>query len=98
VWDTEDNLRAGYVNDSQANCSGSHLVTARSFVELNLGGLAGKLIYGAQLNLSLTNPGNCSASNNVVWAGGISPGLAFNSGVCADDHQLHPVGQDPQGR
>ncbi|WIV60943.1 LamG-like jellyroll fold domain-containing protein [Amycolatopsis nalaikhensis] len=79
VWDSDDNLRAGYFYDTNSSCSG-HLVTARSFVEMNLGGLSGKLIYGAQLTLSLTNPGNCSASNNIVWAGGISSGLKFNSG------------------
>ncbi|MFJ1760390.1 LamG-like jellyroll fold domain-containing protein [Amycolatopsis sp. NPDC088138] len=79
VWDTDDSLRAGYYNDPSSSCSG-HLVTARSFVEMNLSGLAGKKIYGAQLSLGLTNPGNCGASNNIVWAGGISPGLKFNSG------------------
>ncbi len=79
-WDSDDNLRAGYVNDPNASCSGSHLVTARSFVEMNLAGLGGKLIYGAQLNLGLTNPGNCGASNNVVWSGVIGAGLKFNSG------------------
>ncbi|WP_410669537.1 LamG-like jellyroll fold domain-containing protein [Amycolatopsis sp. cmx-4-68] len=80
VWDSDDNLRAGFVNDGSARCNGSTLVTARSFVELNLGGLAGKTIYGAQLNLSLTNPGKCNGNNDVVWAGGISPGLRFGSG------------------
>ncbi|GAB3134477.1 hypothetical protein GCM10027258_05440 [Amycolatopsis stemonae] len=78
VWDSDDNLRAGYFYDTRSSCSG-HLVTARSFVEMNLGGLAGKKIYGAQLNLSLTNPGNCGANNNVVWAGAISAGMTFNS-------------------
>lgn len=81
-WDTDDNLRAGYVNDSQANCNGSHLVTARSFVEMNLGGLSGKKIYGSKLTLGLTNRGDCADRdlNKLVWAGGISPGLTFNSG------------------
>ncbi|MEV6448739.1 LamG domain-containing protein [Amycolatopsis sp. NPDC051716] len=80
VWDSDDNLRAGYVNDSKSTCNGSHLITARSFVEMNLGGLAGKKIYGAQLNLGLTNPGSCDRNNDVVWSGGISAGMAFNSG------------------
>ncbi|WP_410564601.1 LamG-like jellyroll fold domain-containing protein [Amycolatopsis sp. cmx-4-61] len=80
VWDSDDNLRAGYVNDTKSLCNGSHLITARSFVEMNLGGLAGKKIYGAQLNLGLTNPGTCGRTNNIVWSGVISPGLAFNSG------------------
>jgi hypothetical protein len=80
VWDSDDNLRAGYYNDPNSTCSGSHLITARSFVEMNLGGLAGKTIYGASLSLGLTNPGNCGGSNNVVWAGGISAGLQFGSG------------------
>ncbi|SEF27513.1 Concanavalin A-like lectin/glucanases superfamily protein [Amycolatopsis pretoriensis] len=79
VWDSDDSLKAGYFNDPNSSCS-QHLVTARSFVEMNLGGLAGKKIYGASLNLSLPNPGDCSKTNNVVWAGGISAGLKFNSG------------------
>ncbi len=80
VWDSDDNLRAGYVNDPNSTCNKSHLITARSFVEMNLGGLAGKKIYGAQLSLSLTNPGRCERNNDVVWSGGISAGMAFNSG------------------
>ncbi|MEU0792395.1 LamG-like jellyroll fold domain-containing protein [Amycolatopsis sp. NPDC005961] len=79
VWDSDDNLRAGYTYDSRSSCAG-HLVTARSFVEMNLGGLIGKTIYGAQLNLGLTNPGTCSATNNIVWSGVIGAGLRFNSG------------------
>ncbi|MDX3190372.1 hypothetical protein PV458_18345 [Streptomyces sp. MN03-5084-2B] len=80
VWDSDDNLRAGYVNDPNSTCNRSHLITARSFVEMNLGGLAGKKIYGAQLSLGLTNPGHCERDNNLVWSGGISAGMAFNSG------------------
>jgi hypothetical protein len=79
VWDSDDSLRAGYYNDPNSSCSG-HLVTARSFVEMNLGGLGGKTIYSAKLTMGLTQPGTCSGSNNIVWAGGISPGLRFNSG------------------
>jgi hypothetical protein len=79
VWDSDDSLRAGYYNDPNSSCSG-HLVTARSFVEMNLGGLGGKTIYSAKLTMGLPQPGNCSGSNNIVWAGGISPGLRFNSG------------------
>ncbi|WP_176968959.1 LamG domain-containing protein [Amycolatopsis xylanica] len=79
-WDNDDQLRAGYVNDTRTNCHGSHLVTARSFVELGLSGLEGTLIYDAVLNLNVINSETCGPANNVVLANGIDSGMAFNSG------------------
>ncbi|KZB86453.1 hypothetical protein AVL48_27075 [Amycolatopsis regifaucium] len=79
AWDSDDQLRAGYIYDSRSSCAGK-LVTARSFVEMNLGGLAGKLIYDAQLNLAVNNSNSCSGSNNVMLTNPIGPGLKFGSG------------------
>lgn len=79
AWDSGDQLKAGYIYDSSSSCAGN-LVTARSFVEMNLGGLGGKLIYTAQLNLAVTNSKDCGGSNNVVLTNPIVPGLKFGSG------------------
>ncbi|OLZ59782.1 hypothetical protein BS330_05305 [Amycolatopsis keratiniphila subsp. nogabecina] len=79
VWDSADQLRAGYVYDSTSSCAGN-LVTARSFVEMNLGGLGGKLIYDASLTLAVNNSKSCAGSNNVMLTNPITPGLKFGSG------------------
>ncbi len=51
LWDSDSELRVGYVADGTSSCE-QHLVTARSFVELNLGGLGGKEIVGSSLTLN----------------------------------------------
>ncbi|MFC3453223.1 LamG domain-containing protein [Amycolatopsis speibonae] len=79
AWDSGDQLKAGYIYDTASSCAGK-LVTARSFVEMNLGGLAGKEIYTAQLNLAVTNSKDCGGSNTVVLTNPIVPGLKFGSG------------------
>jgi hypothetical protein len=80
MWDNDDQLRAGFVNDGSAHCGGSTLVTARSFVEMNLGGLSGKLIYGAQLNLNVNNSLSCSGTNELHLSTPINAGESFNGG------------------
>lgn len=85
-WDSADQLRAGFVNDGSASCGGSHLVTTRSFVEMNLGGLGGKLIDSAELDLGVNNSLGCDgkhngqAVNGVYLASPINPGQRFNGG------------------
>ncbi|WP_133853450.1 LamG domain-containing protein [Labedaea rhizosphaerae] len=64
-WDSADALATGYIDDPDATCSSS-LVTARSFVEMNLGGLAGKQIIGAQLTLSIMNCRTATPSSSTV--------------------------------
>ncbi|MDT7727511.1 MAG: hypothetical protein QOI21_4087 [Actinomycetota bacterium] len=78
-WDNDDQLRAGFIADGASSCSG-HLVTARSFVEMSLSGLRGKLIYDAQLNIAVNNSNSCQGANAVVLANGINPGQSFNNG------------------
>ncbi|MFD1048802.1 hypothetical protein ACFQ1S_26345, partial [Kibdelosporangium lantanae] len=77
-WDNEDDLRAGFVVDPTSGCAG-HQVTARSFVQLSLAGLAGKQIYGAGLNLSLIAGTSCSGANKIVLANAINGPVPFGN-------------------
>jgi hypothetical protein len=78
-WDNDDQLRVGFIGDGTATCDGS-LVTARSFVEMNIPGLYGKEIYGAQLNLAVNNSKSCVGTNNVHLVGVIGGVPRFNAG------------------
>lgn len=78
-WDNDDYLRAGFIADGLSGCA-QHLVTARSFVQLNLGGLEGANIMTAQLVLAVASNMSCSGSNSVVLSGEIDAGMSFNHG------------------
>jgi concanavalin A-like lectin/glucanase superfamily protein len=79
-WDSDDQLRVGFIGDGTSSCA-EHLVTARSYVEMNLGGLAGKEIISSSLNLAVNNSKSCSGSNNVhLITSPIYNGQAFGAG------------------
>jgi hypothetical protein len=79
MWDNDNQLRAGIVPDPGSSCS-SHLTAARSFVEMDLSGVAGKHVLSASLNLAVTYSTSCSASNYVFATGAVNPGLRFGAG------------------
>ncbi|MFD1049251.1 hypothetical protein ACFQ1S_28795, partial [Kibdelosporangium lantanae] len=91
VWDSEDQLRVGFIADGTSSCA-QHLVTARSFVEMNLGGLGGKEIVASSLVLNVNNSKSCSGNNNVHLTSGINGGMAFNSGPSVYDYLGSVVG------
>ena len=87
LWDSDTEMRVGFYGDGTSSCE-QHLVTARSFVEMNLGGLGGKQIISSAFNLNTNNSSICAddAVNNLHLTNVIGNGLKFGSGPAVYDY------------
>ncbi|GAB3164923.1 LamG domain-containing protein [Amycolatopsis stemonae] len=100
-WDSDDFLRTGFIVDSTSSCSG-HQVTTRSYVQLSMAGLAGKQIYGAEVDLGVVSAINCATKDVLLMSGAINGPTSFGNGPpsisnIAEINQCGAVGYNVTG-